>query len=115
MTTTWRSSDDVVTLLEVSAKLVLPVELHVAVVLSARKEWAVVLLEVAATVTCTKVDGITAELRTEETTVGEFHSYCLDGFSERQRQGESSISELNVRSRLGQTRGQVLWNVQNHF
>jgi hypothetical protein len=87
LTTTGRSSNDVVTLLEVSAKLVVPVELHVAVELCTRKEWAVVLLEVAATVTCTQVDGFTAELRAEEVAIGKLHDHCfnwLDGLRKRQ-------------------------------
>ena len=77
------------TLLQVSTKLVLPVELHATVGLSARKERAVVLLEVAATITCTQVDGVAAELGAEELAIGKLQNYCfswLDGSRKRQRQ-----------------------------
>jgi len=64
------SDDNIMCMLQVSLQLVVPVELHVATRLDARKEGAIVLLKVAATVTCTEVSCITAKFRTEYSPLG---------------------------------------------
>jgi hypothetical protein len=76
-----------VTLLHVITKFIVSVEFHVAAGLFAREEWAVVLLEVAATITCTQVDGVAVELGAEELAIGKLQNYCfswLDGLRKRQ-------------------------------
>lgn len=110
------------TLLQVSAKFVVPVEAHVTARLVAVEEGAVVLLEVAAAITCTKVDGIAAWLRTEETTVGKFHDYCvkrLEGLSKWQQRSDRSriTGQLSIELRLDRTRIEgrdpVPWDIQS--
>lgn len=75
--TAWCSNSNVMALLQVIAEFVMPVELHVAAVLVAVEERTVVLLEMATTVSSTKVGGVTARPRTEEPAFGEFHHHCF--------------------------------------
>ena len=59
--TTRGSNDDVVTLLHVVTEFIASVEVHVTAMLDAREEWAVVFLEVAATIIWLPIGCITAE------------------------------------------------------
>lgn len=86
-------------------KFIASVEFHVAAGLFAGEERAVVHLEVAATITCTKVDCIATQLRAEKFAIGVFHDYCFGGLDglrkQQQRTGKVRIGErLNIWYRL---------------
>jgi hypothetical protein len=71
----------------VITKFIASVEFLVAARLGAWEERAVVQLEVAATIAWTHVDGVAAELGTEELAIGKLQNYCfsrLEGLRKRQ-------------------------------